>query len=111
MIIRQGDVTLVRKGNAPKTSEKPKTVILAKGEESGHWHAATGIIDRIVEGRRTIIVPEPTTMVVEPASHANRHEPVEIPAGEYEVLGVPDNASIWLGQREYTPEIVRAVGD
>lgn len=109
MIIRQGDITLVRTGPATET-EGAKPTILAKGEESGHWHSAV-VIDRIEAGVRTIIVPVETTMRVEPQSHAGRHEPVTIPAGTYRVLGTPDDASIWLGQREYTPDAVRGVGD
>ncbi len=111
MIIRQGDITLIRTGDVPKNPKgKAKPTIIAKGEESGHWHSAN-VIDKIEAGVRTLIVPQDTVMRVEPESHANRHEPVTIPAGVYTIPGAPDDASIWLGQREYTPEEVRGVAD
>ena len=106
---RQGDLTLHRTGDAPTGITTGKPIIVAYGERSGHWHELSG---GVLDGD-TITVPGPddARLLVQPSTHADRHEPVTLPPGTYRLLGVPDDASKWLGQREYTPESIRTVGD
>lgn len=123
-LIRQGDITLVRvekmvNGSTqavnPTRGIAPESIIVARGEESGHHHAAVGLQDwRSPDGAtRYLVVPKGQTakMFVEPDSHAGRHEPIVIPEGTWEVPGTSNDSSIWDGQREYTPAAIVAAGD
>lgn len=111
MIIRQGDLTLVSVDNTPTVVGEAKTQVLALGEESGHWHSIASSIITDIEGERFVTVTEDSTLQVEPESHAYRHAPIQVPKGTWKVLGEKDEKSIWLGQREYTPEAIRRVAD
>lgn len=110
---RQGDLSFIRITSTPPDVAVSSPVLVARGEESGHWHTLTGGVLRR-EGERLFIDvpgPAPARLVVEPASHAGRHEPLELDPGAWEVPGEPAPEAEWLGQQEYTPEAVRAVGD
>lgn len=106
IVLRQGDLTLIRVGPVPDTYPAPKAEVLAEGETSGHWHElvcsvvpATWSLDLLatdlVGERRGIVVPEPAELVVR--GMPGRHETVAIPPGTYEVIGA---------QREYVPGAV-----
>lgn len=112
-IRRQGDLSFIRTTTEPPAVTPKAPVLLARGEESGHWHTLVGGNIRRDGDKMFIDVPGPgpARVVVEPASHAGRHEPLELDPGTWEVPGVPDPNSEWLGQREYSPEAIRAVGD
>lgn len=110
MIIRQGDISFIRTGDSTGTEPATPT-ILAKGEESGHWHTLIGGTVSRVNGEYIVDVPHEATVVVEPATHASRHAPIVLPAGRYLVPGTPSPESIHIGQREYTPEAIRPAGD
>ena len=115
MILRQGDLTFLRIGDAKPAEVSPSPVTLALGELSGHWHEAVGgTVERTEDGRYVLNVPGPRPAIVrvQPESHAGRHEPIEVPPGQYEIPGVPSDDSIWVGQAEYVPGAVpRAAGD
>lgn len=114
MILRQGDLTFLRIGDAtPDAPTTTRSVKLAEGELSGHWHEVTGATVDRVDGRYVVNVPGPTPAVVrvQPESHAGRHEPIELAPGTYEVPGVPSDDSIWIGQAEYSPAAIIAAGD
>lgn len=111
IIIRQGDLTFIRKGDITGTSAET-TATLALGEESGHWHEAVGrFVDRMEGGTRILDVFDATTIRVQPMSHAHRHAAVTLPPGRYVIPGQPDDKSKWLGQREYTPQGIRGSAD
>lgn len=113
-IFRQGDLTFIFDGAAEAGPVSPPA-ILARGEESGHWHTLVGgTVHREGDGRYVVNVPgpAPARVVVEPATHAERHEPIELPPGRWVVPGVADRESIHVGQREYVPRAVpRPAGD
>ena len=116
MILRQGDLTFIRIGDAPMRRKKPTTPArLADGELSGHWHVAdNATVTREKDGRYILTVPGPKPAIVrvEPEAHAHRHAPIELPPGRYEIPGVADEKSIHLGQREYVAgTVARAVAD
>lgn len=119
MILRQGDLTFIRIGDAPKRRKKPAVPAvparLANGELSGHWHVAhNATVARERDGRYILTVPGPVPAIVrvEPDAHAHRHAPIELPPGRYEIPGVADGPSIHLGQREYVAgAVARAVAD
>lgn len=98
MIVRQGDLLLRRVATRDPAGEVREHT-LAVGEESGHWHAAIGVLEEI-EGRRLLTVREPTLLRVE--GQPGRHTPIELPPGTWDV---------WT-EREYVPrEVPRAVQD
>lgn len=97
MIVRQGDVVLVRVETRDPAGD-PADHVLAVGEESGHWHALVGVLEE-VDGARLVTVREPTEVRVE--GQPGRHPPILLPAGTYRVQ---------IGQ-EYRPEGVRRVAD
>ena len=116
MIRRQGDLTFIQvsddKADQIRAGEASKVRLLAKGEQSGHWHATSvEVLERYIDGERYLIVDQPTEVVVEPATHAGRHAPVLLPVGVHRIPGEADQASMWLGQREYSPEAIRGVAD
>lgn len=114
MILRQGDLTFIRIGDAmPDAQPSPRPVKLAEGELSGHWHEVTGATVAQVDGRYVVNVPGPTPALVrvQPESHAGRHDPIELAPGQYEIPGVPSDDSIWVGQAEYSPAAIIAAGD
>ncbi len=110
VIIGQGDIALRRVSDI-STDAPAKRLTLAYGEESGHFHELLGAIEHQANGKRYVVLPEPTTLRVGPETHAWRHDPIVVPAGTYEVLGRSDDRSLWAGQREYTPEVIRNAGD
>lgn len=113
MILRQGDLAFIRTGDAAPGTAPEKPVVLAKGETSGHWHTLKGGVVSFEDNDMFVVVPGPgnATVVVEPAAHASRHAPIELPPGRYRVPGTPDKASKWVGQREYTPARAVPSGD
>ncbi len=113
MIIRQGDLTLV---SVDKTFDPPATVgdnVLALGEESGHWHTLSSsfVVDVGTERYVSVVADEGATLSVGPDSHSFRHAAITVPKGTWQILGEADEKSLWLGQREYTPEAIRRVAD
>jgi len=101
--IRQGDVMLIPVEKIPAKLKKSKDNILAHGEATGHAHV-------LYEG--TVYVGEDGKMFVKSGAqtvlkHQTRegviadHQPLEIPAGEWEVRI----------EEEYTPEEIRRVED
>jgi len=111
-IIRQGDLAFVRVGDA-QTDGESRPLILAHGEQSGHWHETHGgTVCDIVQGDiRYLDVIETTQIVIRPESHAGRHAPITLIPGRYRIPGQPDATSLWLGQREYRPEGVVGAAD
>ncbi len=108
-LIRQGDITLRRVETRPQPAGAGEEVVLAFGEESGHFHAIRSTVDEMVDGKRFITVLETVPMMVGPETHGWRHEPITLEPGTYEVLGQPDPVAKWAGQREYVRgEIVRS---
>jgi hypothetical protein len=94
-VYRQGDVALIRIGDAPASSP-PVPARLASGEDSGHWHEIAGVI-----AGDLVTVPEPAQLRCQPAAQEWRHEPIDVPPGQYRVVI----------QREYTPAGMRRVED
>lgn len=98
LIIGQGDVSLVRIGDARRTKKKDvKAVTLAIGEESGHSHVLKAGVLTIEKstGKKYLDVPQETQVVVEGMPW--RHTALTVPAGRYELLD---------GQIEYTPKAI-----
>jgi hypothetical protein len=104
MLIRQGDVLLVRVGRSPRGRTVPREdgrLVLATGEVTGHAHvvrdesaelvSAAGVAELylIVHGGK------PATLTHE------EHRPLAVPPGTYQVVR----------QREYTPAAIRYVED
>jgi len=97
MIVRQGDVTLIRVADRYPEGE-PAEHVLAVGEESGHWHAIRAVLEE-ADGVRLVTVREPTEVRVE--GQPGRHPPILLQPGTYRVQ---------IG-REYRPEGIRNVQD
>lgn len=95
-MIRQGDLVLVRVGDA-ETAEKPTAVKLAIGEDSGHAH----VLDVVKIADRLVDVPQPSQLRVEPDHLAWRHQPIPVPPGRYQ----------YVIQQEYVPAGARQVQD
>ena len=111
MIYRQGDLTFIRTGDTAGSEPLPTPTKLAEGDLSGHWHEVTGATVLRVGDKYVLDVPVKAVVQVQPATHAGRHAPVTLPAGRYEVPGVPSDVSVWVGQREYTPMAIVPSGD
>lgn len=98
MIVRQGDVILRRTRRRHPKAEAVEHV-LAVGEESGHWHAVVGRLAQVGD-RRFVTLDKPAQLRVE--GQPDRHTPVDLPAGTWEVLV----------EREYVPgQLPRTVAD
>ena len=98
LILGQGDVTLVRIGEA--TACDPVDVTLAVGEESGHSHVIRGAARCDQGPRRLLSVPAGTRLEI--AGQPWRHDAIVVPAGLYELID---------HQIEYTPPGLVRVAD
>ena len=110
--IRQGDLTFIRRDDmiAPETTTPVR--VLALGESSGHCHECEDAIGEwFVEGDRFLLVERETRVVISPPAQRDRHAAVTLAPGVYQVPGMPDDHSKWLGQRQYTPEAVVGAAD
>ena len=102
MIVRQGDVLLVRVDEQPtgKVVKREKgRIVLAHGEATGHAHVVTQRRARLFQredGQRFLHVP------VRAYIDHEEHDRIELPAGTWRVVR----------QREYQPgELPRTVAD
>lgn len=100
MIIGQGDITLIRVGDAEAVEGLTAPVTLAVGEESGHSHVLTAGILVQRGDRKYLNVPQDAKVEVQGMPW--RHTPLDVPAGLYELKDA---------QVEYTPGSIRPVGD
>ena len=104
LIFRQGDVLLRAVAAIPKGAKDitPQgRIVLAHGEVTGHAHA---IADAPAEVKPRLwdAGAERFLQVVAPASlQHEEHAPIELPPGNYQVIG----------QVEYAPEEIRRVAD
>lgn len=100
---RQGDVLIVSAKIPAKVSAVPfdaRGIVLAEGEATGHAHT---IVDESVEFLTTETEERFLRVLAEGGvllTH-QEHPSVLIPPGEYQVVG----------QREYSPEMIRRVAD
>jgi len=99
MLIRQGDVLIMKTHKIPKGAAKLPHKILAHGEITGHCHQVEETEDVELFQQEGVlylrVIGEKATVVHQ------EHGPVTLPRGEYKV---------WR-QREYTPKSIRVVRD
>jgi len=99
MIIRQGDVLLVKREMEGERVVQPKgkRIVLAEGETTGHAHAIDARDADVVEagGLMFVVVPDEATLVHE------EHAPAKLFGGEY----------LTGAQVEYAPAAIRRVLD
>lgn len=79
MMIRQGDVLLVRR-EAPEESRRRTDVLGLRvpGERTGHAHVLPAEVHETPAGDTMLYVDEPTALTHE------EHAPIEVPAGWWE---------------------------
>ena len=99
VIYRQGDVLLVPVDEIPEGAKRlrPKRVILAEGEVTGHVHELVGGKVDLFEKAEVVFAKIMTAPQLQHAEHATQ----TIEPGIYRVVR----------QREYSPEAVRQVAD
>lgn len=93
-ILRQGDVLIVRRGDAPEQKPAKKPVVLAYGEKTGHCHAfmarsRAGVVDEgllAVSHTALLVHEEHSTVTVAPGlydlpvqvEHRDEDEPMPV---------------------------------
>src|ERR1051326_3678595 len=96
---RQGDVFVVAIPAMPKGRRETHTLVLAKGEVTGHSHCIAES-DRanacMVDGKLVLEVTGPSATLTH-----DEHAPITLPQGTYEIRI----------QREYAPAEIRRVVD
>lgn len=101
MIIRQGDILLMKATDAPKDAEdvprEKGRIIVAEGEATGHHHAirTAGVIILEKDAVRWLVAPDSFVLEHE------EHDPITLDPG------------VWVirYQREYTPKGILRVMD
>lgn len=103
MIVRQGDVLLMKVDKLPKDIKTKKTdnnrTVLAYGEVTGHAHAIYTKTVRLYKGENPF--EQFLAVVKDSELRHEEHDTINLPAGFYKVIQ----------QREYQPEEIRAVRD
>jgi hypothetical protein len=102
MILRQGDVMLVKVAEIPAevkpVAREQGLVILAHGEVTGHHHSFSSGSVALLEapgGERFVTAKRPSVL------RHQEHGSITLPPGNYRVVR----------QREYSPEAIRNVAD
>jgi hypothetical protein len=97
MMVRQGDLLIVKVGSIPEKAIKKAGRVLAEGEATGHLHELDNGVVYEHKGTLFFRVSETSTATL---TH-QEHGPVTFKAGEYKVIR----------QREYEPNGWRQVAD
>ncbi len=94
MIIRQGDVLLVKTDavKGEEISNDPRGLVLAEGESSGHYHAVFGAGSKLFKFRdtnqRMLVVGDEGAdlrVVGGGSGGVDRHTPISLKPGNYEI--------------------------
>jgi len=97
---QHGDVTIKPIAKIPEDIERQKNMVLAEGEVTGHKHVVKGLgaLVFVTEaGKRFLSLPNGGTVTHE------EHNPIEVPAGTYEIGQVR--------KKDHIAETVRTVMD